>query len=124
MDLTATFQQLGISLGLGLLVGLQRERVESQIAGVRTFPLVTILGTVCALLGQAYGGWIIVVGFAAVAVMIYLGNIVEIKKGVGDPGITTEIAILLMFGVGAYLVIGYKEVAITIGGGVAVLLQF
>ena len=124
MELSAIFQQLGISLGLGLLVGLQRERVESQIAGVRTFPLVTILGTVCALLGQTFGGWVIVVGFAAVAAMIYLGNTVELKKGVGDPGITTEIAILLMFGVGAYLVIGYKEVAITIGGGVAVLLQF
>jgi len=72
MELTAIFQQLGISLGLGLLVGLQRERVESQIAGVRTFPLVTILGTVCALLGQSFGGWVIVVGFAAVAAMIYL----------------------------------------------------
>ena len=124
MELTAIFQQLGISLGLGLLVGLQRERVESQIAGVRTFPLVTILGTVCALLGQSFGGWVIVVGFAAVAAMIYLGNTVEINKGAGDPGLTTEIAILLMFGVGAYLVIGYREVAITIGGGVAVLLQF
>jgi uncharacterized membrane protein (DUF4010 family) len=124
MDLTAIFQQLGISLGLGLLVGLQRERVESPIAGVRTFPLVTILGTVCALLGQTFGGWVVVVGFAAVAAMIYLGNTVEIKQGVGDPGLTTEIAILLMFGVGAYLVIGHKEVAITIGGGVAVLLQF
>ena len=33
MDSAATFQQLGIALGLGLLIGLQRERAESRLAG-------------------------------------------------------------------------------------------
>jgi hypothetical protein len=35
------FQTLGIALGLGLLVGLQRERSDSRWAGIRTFPLIT-----------------------------------------------------------------------------------
>jgi uncharacterized membrane protein (DUF4010 family) len=38
--------------------------------------------------------------------------------------LTTEIAMLLMFGVGAYLIVGYREAAIVIGGGIAVLLHF
>ena len=36
-DLTTTFETLGIALGLGLLVGMQRERAASQLAGFRTF---------------------------------------------------------------------------------------
>ena len=43
------FHQLVISVALGLLVGLQRQWAESSLAGVRTFSLITLLGTVCAL---------------------------------------------------------------------------
>jgi uncharacterized membrane protein (DUF4010 family) len=38
--------------------------------------------------------------------------------------VTTEVVALAMFGVGAYLVVGYREVAIAIGGGIAALLHF
>ena len=124
MDLTTTFWQLGIATGLGLLVGLQRERAESQLAGVRTFPLITVLGTVCALLAQSFGGWVVAAGFLALAAQIVVGNVAQLKKGPVDPGLTTEAAALMMFGVGAYLVVGPQAVAIAIGGGVAVLLQF
>jgi uncharacterized membrane protein (DUF4010 family) len=125
MDLTYIFQQLGIALGLGLLVGLQRERAAThKLAGVRTFPLVTVLGTVCAMLAQPFGGWVVAAGLAAVAGMLVIGNLAVLKSGHADPGLTTEVAMLLMFGVGAYLVIGHREVAIAIGGGAAVLLHF
>jgi uncharacterized membrane protein (DUF4010 family) len=103
---------------------LQRESAASRLAGVRTFPLITILGTVCALLAQAFGGWIIALGLLALAGIILTGKIVALKEGDLDPGLTTEVAMLLMFSVGAYLVIGHRTVAIAIGGGVAVLLQF
>jgi uncharacterized membrane protein (DUF4010 family) len=124
MDLTLVFKQLGIALGLGLLVGLQRERVASRLAGVRTFPMITILGTVCAMLAQTFGGWVMAAGFITLAGMIIIGNIVVLKDSNTDHGLTTEIAMLLMFAVGAYLVVGHVEVAIAVGGGVAVLLQF
>jgi len=42
------FLQIGVALALGLLVGMQRERTGSVVAGVRTFPLITMFGTVCA----------------------------------------------------------------------------
>jgi uncharacterized membrane protein (DUF4010 family) len=124
MDLASVFQQLGIALGLGLLVGLQRERAATGLAGVRTFPLVTILGTVCAMLALSLGGFVVAVGMIAVAGMIVIGNLAKFRQGEVDPGLTTEIAMLLMFAVGAYLVVGHKGVAIAIGGGVAVLLQY
>jgi len=124
MDISSLFQQLGIALGLGLLVGLQRESAASPLAGVRTFPLVTVLGTVCGLLSQAFGGWILAAGLIALAVIIYIGKTIQMSKGDSDPGITTEVALLLMFAVGAYLVVGDRAAAIAIGGGAAVLLHF
>ena len=124
MELSFLFQQLGIALGLGLLVGLQRESTASPLAGVRTFPLVTIFGTVCGLLAHTFGGWVIAAGILALAGMIFIGKTEEEKSGHPDPGLTTETALLLMFAVGAYLMVGHRAVAIAIGGGAAVLLQF
>ena len=48
------FQQLGIAVLLGLLVGLQREHAASGMAGMRTFPLITVLGSVSALLADHF----------------------------------------------------------------------
>jgi hypothetical protein len=106
------------------LVGLQRESAASPLAGVRTFPLVTVLGTVCGLLAHAFGGWILAAGIIALVVIIYVEKIIEMSKGHPDQGITTEVALLLMFAVGAYLVVGDRAAAIAIGGGAAVLLHF
>ncbi|MFN8005251.1 MAG: MgtC/SapB family protein [Acidobacteriota bacterium] len=123
-SLSLLFQQLGIALGLGLLVGLQRESAASQLAGVRTFPLVTLLGTISALLAQSLGGWVVAAGLLALAALIVIGKQAEVEAGKPDAGLTTEVAMLLMFGVGAYLVTGQRAVAIAIGGGTAVLLHF
>lgn len=124
MDLTSTFSNLGISLGLGLLVGLQREQVATQLAGLRTFALITVLGTICSLLATHFGGWVIAAGFLALTGALLIGHITELKSQHPEVGITTEVAALAMFGVGAYLVIGYREAAIAAGGGIAVLLHF
>jgi uncharacterized membrane protein (DUF4010 family) len=124
MELTLLFRQLGIALGLGLLVGLQREHSASAIAGIRTFPLVTIFGALSALLAQSLGGWIVAAGFISLSIIIVIGNVAKLRAGPADPGLTTEIAMLLMYGVGAYLVVGAEAIAIAIGAGVAVLLQY
>jgi uncharacterized membrane protein (DUF4010 family) len=118
------FKQLAIALGLGLLVGLQREYAASQLAGIRTFPLVTILGVVCAMLAQSFGGWVIAAGLMAVAGLIIVGNLEKLHAGPADPGLTTEVAMLLMYGVGAYVVVGPETIAIALGAGAAVLLQY
>ena len=115
---------LGIALGLGLIVGLQRESTASELAGVRTFPLVTLLGAVCALLALTAGGWVLAAGLVAVAAATAMGNVARLRGGDVDPGITTEIALLLMYGLGAYTMGGNRAVAVVLGGTVAVLLHF
>lgn len=118
------FEPLAIALGVGLLVGMQRERETSPIAGIRTFPLITILGSLSAMLADAFGGWVLAAGFLAVSVMLLIGNLVQLGKDKIDPGLTTEMAGLVMFGVGAALVKGYTAPAIAVSGVVAVLLQW
>jgi uncharacterized membrane protein (DUF4010 family) len=123
MELQRIFYLLGIALGLGLLVGLQRERSSTaRLAGFRTFPIITILGTVCALLAQQFGGWVLAAGLLAVGAVTLTGYQAKMKLGETTPSLITEMSVLLMFGVGAYLTVGPTAVAVAIAGGVAVLL--
>jgi uncharacterized membrane protein (DUF4010 family) len=117
------FLQLAVALGLGLLVGLQRERMDSAIAGIRTFALITLLGTVAALLGKVFGGWVVAVGFLASAALVVSGNVVRMQSKEADPGQTTEFTALVMYGIGALVVIAPMPVAVVLGGVVAVLLN-
>ncbi len=117
------FKQLSVALALGLLVGLQRERTERSVAGVRTFPLITLLGTVSALLAQIYGGWILAAGLAGLAGLVIQANVARTKAGENDSGITTEVAILLLYAVGALIVVNLTA-AVMLGGVAALLLQF
>jgi uncharacterized membrane protein (DUF4010 family) len=123
-QLADLFVRVGVAVGLGLLVGLQREHSESKIAGIRTFPLIAALGVFAALLQSALGGMMIGFGALAVAATLFAGNMIKLKSGVTDPGVTTEMAALLVYAVGAYAIVGELPVAVAIGGLTAVLLHF
>ena len=117
------FSRLGIALGLGLLVGLQRQRTDARLAGFRTFPLVTIFGALCALLTETFGGWTVAGGLAGLALIIVGGNLPLRRADEAAPGLTTEVTMLLMFVIGAYAMVGSLAVAIATCGAVAVLLH-
>lgn len=69
------------SLSIGLLIGLERERNPSAKAGLRTFGLVAVFGTLVALLStKLHSPWMLIAGLLAVAGMIiaaYLKNSVR-----------------------------------------------
>lgn len=115
---------LGLSLGLGLLVGLQREYASSKTAGIRTFPLITLTGSICGLLAKELDGWILVAGFLGVISLLVIGSLQKLKNKEEGSGITTEAAVLLMFSLGAYLVFGEPIVAVVLTGVTTVLLHF
>lgn len=123
MDPTPVLQQLGISLLLGLLVGLQRERTAPGMPGIRTFPLITVFGTLVGSLAHTMGGWIVAAGLLAVVLVVSYANFLRLRQNDVDPGTTTEMASLLMYAVGAYLAVGPMVVAVVVGGGVALLLH-
>lgn len=120
MDLDTTFFKLALALGLGLLMGLQRQRADSHLAGIRTFPLIALFGALMALTAPAFGPWPVAAGLVALALVLLVANLIKLRRE-GNPGMTTEIAVLLTYGLGAYLVIGHTEAAVAVGG-VSVLL--
>jgi uncharacterized membrane protein (DUF4010 family) len=122
MDPAHALITLGIALGLGLLVGLQRERADSALAGIRTFPLITVLGAVCAMLTEAIGGWVVGAGVIGVAAASFSGNLLRPRTD-ASPGITTEIAALLMFGVGCLLATMPYQIGTAVGVACAILLH-
>ncbi len=118
------FANIGISFGLGFLVGLQRESMRSAVAGIRTFPLVSVFGTLCALISLHQGVWILAAGLLAVTLLLILANVIQLETTEPPhPGMTTEMSVAVMYVVGALLSLGHREIAIAVGGGVAVILQ-
>ncbi len=119
------YLRIGIALGIGLLVGAQREKVDKAPGGIRTFALLALFGSFSALLADEFGQWLLASAFLAVTGLIILANWLETRK---DPdhgaGITSEMAALLVFGISAYLVHGEKELAVVSAGVVALLLHY
>ena len=119
------FKILGISIGLGLLVGLQREYDEHKMAGIRTFTLVTVFGSIMGLLSKHLNdGLVVAAGALCLVILVATVNYFKHqRKQNPDIGQTTEVAFLLMYALGAYLVFFYLSLGVAIGGVIAVLLH-
>jgi uncharacterized membrane protein (DUF4010 family) len=116
---------LAIALGLGLLIGLQRgfeyrDLPEGgRIAGWRTFGLIGLGGGVAAFLGQSFGPFVPAAGVAALALLLAAGYW-RMAAETKDVSLTTALAALLTYGLGALAVMGERETAV----GAAVVVTF
>ena len=112
------------SLAIGLLIGLERERNPSARAGLRTFALVALFGTLIALLAAKLDSpWLLVAGLLAVAGMIITAYIRNTREE-NDPGTTTVIALLMCYGLGVMVWYGLAELAVMLAIGTTALLYF
>ena len=133
MDITSFFtHEYGLqyvpafstSLLLGLLIGLERERSQAAKAGLRTFALVAMLGTLSALLTDEVGSpWILVAALIGVSAMI-IGAYRDVQEHGGDPGTTTQAALMLAFGLGAMVWYDYGVLAAMLAIVSTILLHF
>src|SRR5678816_3927811 len=104
VDMTLRF---AAALGLGVLLGLERERAktEASFAGVRTFGLLALSGGVAAFLEASLGQpWLAVALFVAIAGLVIVSYAVSAQRG--ELGVTTEISALLAFLLGFLCVRG------------------
>jgi len=112
------------SLAIGLLIGLERERKADTKAGLRTFGLVALLGTLCALIAQeSDSGWILAAGFLAIGAMMIVSHAVDPQED-GDPGTTSVVALMVCFALGAMIWFGYATLAVMLGIATTGLLYF
>lgn len=121
-----TYLRPGLALVIGLLIGLQRERVKDSPAGIRTFALIALSGYLMGLLASDQGGWIIFAGILFLAAILSVGNIMAMQRHPEHgSGTTTEIAALIVFGIGVYLSdIGNELSPAVLFAGVTALLLY
>lgn len=120
--LSGGWVSLGVALAIGFLIGIERERSkgdgpERAAAGLRTFTLTSLAG--------ALGIWI-----GGLPVFIATGAIVGLLVAVGylrghenDPGLTTEIAMVVTFLLGG-LAVQQPQLAAALAVIVTILLAF
>lgn len=115
------FHPFAVSLILGILIGVERERSHpagNQTMGVRTFPLISLLGTLCAYSGEL---WLsILLGTFAMGLILagYLRSTKTEHSHDPDFGLTTEAAAGVVFATGYVL---YRNVILGAALGAAVL---
>ncbi|BAO29565.1 MgtC/SapB family protein [Sulfuritalea hydrogenivorans] len=119
-----TLQAFATSIGIGLLIGLERERQVDLKAGLRTFALVGLLGCLSALLAQITdNGWILAAGMLAIAAMMIAAHVSD-PLDTGDPGTTSVVALMVCFALGAVVWFGYASTAVMLAIATTVLLYF
>jgi uncharacterized membrane protein (DUF4010 family) len=128
LEFDAHMSGLAVALAIGLLIGAEREwsqrheQTERVMAGIRTFGLLGLLGAVAVILAQTVGPYAWVVILLAVAMLVVAGYIAQ-AKATGDWGMTTEVAMLMTFGLGVLAASGQLALASGLGVLVAGLLS-
>jgi len=113
----ALMHHLLIALGIGLLIGAERERRKAQrpaSAGLRSFTIASLMGCASALTPW---NWMSGVILACITALALFSN--WQRRASGDPGITTEISLITTtllgaLSVGAPALAGAGAVLITI----------
>ncbi|MEY9781020.1 MgtC/SapB family protein [Sinorhizobium fredii] len=122
MELVEVFQRLGVAFSVGLLVGCERgwqergERSGGRTAGIRTFGLSGFLGGLAGYLQTLAGPVapaVLMLLFGAAFVLFRMREAKEEE----DFGVTTVVAALVVFALGATAVVG--DVRVAAAGSVA-----
>lgn len=121
------FRNLAIALALGLLIGLERgwskRELEpgSRVAGIRTFSLISLLGALSFLLAKIISAWVAALAFGGLALLLAATAFVAADK-TGRYSVTTEVAALATFVLGALAMTPYVQLAATAAVIMAILL--
>lgn len=125
--------RFGLAMALGGLVGLEREYaqqhvadVERTFAGIRTFPLISLLGALSAFVAtQLESPTVFAVAFGGMALLVgitYVRRLTDERTDRSE-GITTEVTILLVFMLGSLAYWGWGTLASAITVVVTLLLS-
>jgi len=110
------FVDLGLALTIGLLIGAERGWQErsaaegARVAGIRTFGLIGLLGGLWAVLGRDFGEIVLGFAFFSLAGLLVVAHFMDVRTH-RDVGITTVVAALITFSLGALAASGHHTVA-------------
>lgn len=118
MELLEFLEMLVISALVGGLIGIERELGVKAVAGVRTFMLVSVLGTLSAVISQTMDNlYIVAVALLGACLISLLIGVVKNYR-LGDIGVTTSVAFILAFMLGT--LVGAKHFLEAIAGSLII----
>ncbi|MFO7831112.1 MAG: MgtC/SapB family protein [Desulfuromonadaceae bacterium] len=113
-----------LSALLGALMGLERERKPTKIAGLRTFMLVTLFGCLCGHIGDVNAtAWMIPAGLGAVTLQTAIMQMQRVREDEAL-GLTTAAALLIAYGTGVLVALRMTEAAVALSLGATAILYF
>jgi len=86
------------SIGIGFLIGLERERHQSKIAGVRTFTLIALAGALSGFIATT-GGWDLA-PWVMLALIVVSMLVEQWKSPDTEPDTTSVMAAIVTFVLG------------------------
>jgi uncharacterized membrane protein (DUF4010 family) len=123
------FISLGAALAIGLLIGVERgwrgrdAEEGRRVAGVRTYALIGLLGGLTGILATHFDGHILSYGLLAMAAILLVAYVVAYRE-LHDFGITSLVAGVLTFALGALASLDYIALASAAGVATALVLGF
>jgi uncharacterized membrane protein (DUF4010 family) len=126
----AVVGDFALALLIGALVGIEREKRKAEegdvgTGGLRTFILLALVGAIAGWLSHALTmPWILVGGLAAVALAVVVGYAVETRTRPGSLGLTTELAAIAVYLLGAMATLGHRELAVGLAIVTAAVLAY
>ncbi|TXE16085.1 MgtC/SapB family protein [Psychroserpens burtonensis] len=115
-----------MSLGIGLIIGLEREydklKEEKGIAGMRTFPIVAILGFSLASLTKLFTPWLLIISLGAFILFLAVNQFSQKQEEYGQ-GLTTNLALIATFVLGIMVSVEYYRDALAIAVIIVTLLS-
>lgn len=112
-------QHFLIALLIGALVGIDREKKKDDepghTAGIRTYILLALVGAAAAWISvELDTAWIFASALLAVSAAIIAGYVLQNRSQDDAIGLTSEIAAIAVFLLGAMVVIGYPSLAVAL----------
>lgn len=115
MTLREALISLGVAVAAGALIGAEREQARfapgaapgeappeslphRDFGGIRTFPLIALVGAVAALSTIVAGPWALGAALAGVSALLVVSYV---RTSIKSPGLSTEVAAILTFLLGA-----------------------
>lgn len=124
-SVTRPFEELGVALLLGLLVGLQQQRTDGGLPGIRSVALTTVLGTLAMQVAAALESpWIVAAALVGVVALAAVVQESRLTRPGNAASAVSYLSLIVMFLTGVLIVAGSRAVAVAVGVGVAVLQQF
>jgi uncharacterized membrane protein (DUF4010 family) len=123
-------QNFATAVLIGALVGIERERHKREhddqtIGGLRTFILFSLIGALGGWLTLALDStWILAAVLLAALAPVLAGYVLSARHEPDALGLTTELAAIATTLLGALVMLGYRELAVGLGVGVAAVLAY